>query len=317
MPKKGEKAVAAKPAQGQKQEGAKKAGKTAKQLEEEEIQLLQEMTKEAFKNAHPDMVKKAAHRAEHVLKKRHEAMQKLLEEQQIAEEAAQKAAAYVNAYQKLDEGTEWFEVAEGKWLRYEQFKPEQLEGIVTLLSNELSEPYNCFTYEHFLGEWPDLGIVAYGAFGAKPAADFTGEMVGTAISKVSRKSINTPLRGYIAMLAVTPKFRGHRIGQKLVTVTVNIMRRKGVDEVVLETPTSNERALKLYEGLGFARAKFLHRYYLDGQDAIRLKLWLRSAYEPLELPTEIRNAIAARERANQQAALMAAAGGVEEAAAAE
>jgi ribosomal protein S18 acetylase RimI-like enzyme len=45
--------------------------------------------------------------------------------------------------------------------------------------------------------------------------------------------------------------------------------------VVLETETTNEAALKLYENLGFARHKRLLKYYLNGVDAFRLKLWLR------------------------------------------
>ena len=38
---------------------------------------------------------------------------------------------------------------------------------------------------------------------------------------------------------------------------------------------TNKAALKLYENLGFVRDKRLLRYYLNGVDAWRLKLWLR------------------------------------------
>jgi ribosomal protein S18 acetylase RimI-like enzyme len=33
------------------------------------------------------------------------------------------------------------------------------------------------------------------------------------------------------------------------------------------------KALRLYEQLGFVRDKRLYRYYLNGVDAFRLKLW--------------------------------------------
>ncbi|PRD28819.1 UNVERIFIED_CONTAM: N-alpha-acetyltransferase 30 [Trichonephila clavipes] len=46
-------------------------------------------------------------------------------------------------------------------------------------------------------------------------------------------------------------------------------------QVVLETEITNKPALKLYENLGFVRDKRLFRYYLNGVDALRLKLWLR------------------------------------------
>lgn len=47
------------------------------------------------------------------------------------------------------------------------------------------------------------------------------------------------------------------------------------DEVVLETEITNTPALRLYENLGFVRDKRLFGYYLNGVDALRLKLWFR------------------------------------------
>lgn len=44
---------------------------------------------------------------------------------------------------------------------------------------------------------------------------------------------------------------------------------------MLETEVTNSGALRLYEKLGFAREERLLRYYLNGVDAFRLKLWLR------------------------------------------
>ena len=46
-------------------------------------------------------------------------------------------------------------------------------------------------------------------------------------------------------------------------------------KVVLETEITNSAALHLYEKLGFVRDKRLFRYYLNGVDALRLKLWLK------------------------------------------
>lgn len=53
------------------------------------------------------------------------------------------------------------------------------------------------------------------------------------------------------------------------------MMEDEADEVVLETEVTNTAALMLYERLGFLRDKRLFRYYLNGVDALRLKLWLR------------------------------------------
>lgn len=38
---------------------------------------------------------------------------------------------------------------------------------------------------------------------------------------------------------------------------------------------TNTGALRLYEKLGFLCDKRLYRYYLNGNDALRLKLWLK------------------------------------------
>ena len=60
----------------------------------------------------------------------------------------------------------------------------------------------------------------------------------------------------------------------LVKQTINRMIADGCDEVVLETEVANKIALCLYEKLGFVRDKYLYQYYLNGENAYRLKLWL-------------------------------------------
>ncbi len=54
------------------------------------------------------------------------------------------------------------------------------------------------------------------------------------------------------------------------------MAADGAAEVVLEAEVGNSGALSLYRSLGFVRDKHLHRYYLNNQDAYRLKLLLPS-----------------------------------------
>jgi len=46
-------------------------------------------------------------------------------------------------------------------------------------------------------------------------------------------------------------------------------------QVALETEVTNAPAMKLYERLGFLRSKKLHRYYLSGNSAYRLILYLK------------------------------------------
>lgn len=76
------------------------------------------------------------------------------------------------------------------------------------------------------------------------------------------------------MLVVKKEYRKLKIGSKLVIMAVEAMKAANADEIVLETEVINKPALKLYENLGFLRDKRLFRYYLNGLDALRLKLWI-------------------------------------------
>eukprot|EP00434_Breviolum_minutum_P033559 symbB.v1.2.029696.t1/scaffold3274.1/size59892/4 len=73
------------------------------------------------------------------------------------------------------------------------------------------------------------------------------------------------------MLAVEKELRGKRIGSKLVQLCLDRMRELNADECVLETEVTNLGALGLYRSMGFVKEKRLHKYYLNGNDAFRLK----------------------------------------------
>lgn len=77
------------------------------------------------------------------------------------------------------------------------------------------------------------------------------------------------------MLAVSSPYRGRGIASKLVQLAIEAMAARDADEIVLETEVSNTASLKLYERLGFLRSKRLHRYYLNGNAAFRLILYLK------------------------------------------
>ncbi|KAF4526204.1 hypothetical protein B566_EDAN001888 [Ephemera danica] len=139
-----------------------------------------------------------------------------------------------------------------------------MPDIMRLIQKDLSEPYSIYTYRYFIHNWPKLCYLAM-------CGD---ECVGAIVCKLDmhRKVMR---RGYIAMLAVDEKHRKKRIGSKLVCKAISAMAIDDADEVVLETEITNQPALRLYENLGFVRDKRLFRYYLNGVDALRLKLWLR------------------------------------------
>mmetsp|Transcript_26205 Transcript_26205/g.41441 ORF Transcript_26205/g.41441 Transcript_26205/m.41441 type:complete len:86 (-) Transcript_26205:117-374(-) len=78
------------------------------------------------------------------------------------------------------------------------------------------------------------------------------------------------------MLAVEKSHRKRGIGSKLVKMAIKVMVEMKADVVVLETEITNKGALSLYANLGFVRDKRLHKYYMNGVDAFRKKLWLTS-----------------------------------------
>lgn len=152
---------------------------------------------------------------------------------------------------------------------YSNYESElQMPEIMRLIQRDLSEPYSIYTYRYFINNWPNLCFLARHA----------GRIVGAIVCKLDSHDSHTKravtTRGYIAMLAVDQRFRKRRIGSCLVLNAIRAMAADAADEVVLETEVTNKGALRLYENLGFVRDKRLFRYYLNGVDALRLKLWL-------------------------------------------
>ncbi|CAI2382813.1 unnamed protein product [Moneuplotes crassus] len=168
-------------------------------------------------------------------------------------------------------------------IEYKHYEGEHhLELIIDMIKAELSEPYPIFTYRYFVDNWPELTFLAY-----YPP---TGEYIGCAVSKLEPKKVRDPIiqsdtdrekdqifckSGYVAMLAVLPKYRGNGLGRILVEKTVQAMEEQEADEVVLETEVTNKAALHLYQSLGFVREKRLLSYYLNGNDAFKLILFLK------------------------------------------
>lgn len=60
-------------------------------------------------------------------------------------------------------------------------------------------------------------------------------------------------RGFLQRLAVAPDRQGAGVGRALVLDGLRWLRRRRVERAVVNTQLQNERALALYEGLGFRR----------------------------------------------------------------
>ncbi|KAI1719564.1 acetyltransferase (GNAT) family domain-containing protein [Ditylenchus destructor] len=147
----------------------------------------------------------------------------------------------------------------------EHYRDEtQMPDIMRLIACELSEPYSIYTYRYFIHNWPGL------TFLARDTSSNT--YVGVVVCKLE-KDASGYTQGYIAMLAVDVSCRRMGIGTRLVQAVISTMSKFGCDEIVLETEVTNVNAMNLYSRLGFIREKRLFRYYLNGVDAFRLKLF--------------------------------------------
>lgn len=158
----------------------------------------------------------------------------------------------------------------------EEYEGErQIGEVISLMEEDLSEPYNVFTYRYFLQLWPKLAFFAYlkGSDGKKEE-----KPIGAIVCKMEPHKSGT-MRGYIAMLAVKKEHRKRGIGESLVRRAIAAM--SGADEIALETEITNTTALSFYGRLGFIREKRLLRYYMNGGDAFQLILPVKPPSNPV------------------------------------
>jgi peptide alpha-N-acetyltransferase len=138
--------------------------------------------------------------------------------------------------------------------------PSELQWITETLRQTLAEPYSVFTYYYFVKNWPELTVMAY----------LGEDIIGCIIGNIDASN---PRKAYIAMLVVLPAYRRLRIGMHLFNEFVRRVQGK-VDKIVLETECINLPALSFYTRLGFFKTRKMSNYYLSGNDAYRLKLYL-------------------------------------------
>ena len=142
---------------------------------------------------------------------------------------------------------------------------DDLRPIISMMERDLSEPYSIFTYRYFVNDWPDLAWLAVDG----------DKIIGSVVCEIKERKGKR--RGYIAMLSVDPDYRRRGIAQDLVIQCLRIMREAECQMAMLETEVINDKATNLYTKLGFQKDKYLIRYYLNGGDAWRLKLFFNQA----------------------------------------
>jgi len=79
---------------------------------------------------------------------------------------------------------------------------------------------------------------------------------------------------HILSIAVIPEYRRKGIGSMLLNYLIKIAKEKGLNSIILEVKENNMPAINLYKKFNFKQIGYRKNYYLDGKDAIVMKLEL-------------------------------------------
>ena len=163
-----------------------------------------------------------------------------------------------------------------------------IDAVMRVNLESLPENYWRGFYVYILENWPESFLVA----------EADGEIVGYALSRVEehrdpvllglaselddmgKRSVKRILDalnnflsepkpvGHLVSIAVLEDYRGRGIGKTLLQETIRVMRDvyKTVS-IYLEVRVSNERAIRLYEKMGFKKVRLVPGYYRDGENA--------------------------------------------------
>ncbi len=85
---------------------------------------------------------------------------------------------------------------------------------------------------------------------------------------------------HVAQLAVAPEFQGNGVGRALLEQVEQTALKNEFDTVTLQVRKGNEKAIGLYESMGFGVMGEDKKYYRDGESALEMKKYLN----PLDPP---------------------------------
>ncbi|RLG81091.1 MAG: ribosomal-protein-alanine N-acetyltransferase [Thermoprotei archaeon] len=152
---------------------------------------------------------------------------------------------------------------EGLWeVLIREAREEDLDQVININLVSLKEHYPRSFWRDHLMLWGKAFLVA----------ELTSRVVGYVMCRVETGVgyLRSSWRrlGHVISIAVHPNYRRRGIGTKLMVKAIERLREYyQAEEVYLEVRVSNEPAIKLYEKLGFMKARVLRHYYLDGEDA--------------------------------------------------
>ncbi len=138
-----------------------------------------------------------------------------------------------------------------------KFEPQDFQWVINIERTVFNE-HDPYLYMQFYETNPDGFLVA----------EINGIVVGYIAGFLA-----SPETGRIFSLAVLPAYQNRSVGSYLLRELIDIFRKEGVHEIILEVRTSNIKAKKFYETHGFYRIGTIEKYYMN-EDAISMRLGL-------------------------------------------
>jgi len=120
--------------------------------------------------------------------------------------------------------------------------------VIEWLNETVDDPFGHF----FVAYWGDDMVAYCGMYHNTP---------------ISNPEISSPDYCKIGDIVVKKEFQGKGIGKRLILKVLETAKELGVGRTKLEVETTNERAVKLYESLGFKIEETVEGFYDDGADA--------------------------------------------------
>ena len=140
-----------------------------------------------------------------------------------------------------------------------KFKPADFPWVIEIERLVFNE-HDPFFYMQFYETCSDGFIVA----------EVNGLVVGFVVGFLSSETT-----GRIFSLAVHPSYQNRKLGSALLKDIIQVFRRIGVSEIILEVRKGNVKARKFYERHGFHQTGVVEKYYNNGESACMMRLKMR------------------------------------------
>lgn len=101
------------------------------------------------------------------------------------------------------------------------------------------------------------------------AFNYDGAMAGFIFTAVNY--YDGKLTAYNGGTGVRPRYRGQQLTSQMYDYLMPLFQKRNIKQCVLEVLTSNDRAIKAYQNIGFEKTRYFKCYTLVDADALKVK----------------------------------------------